>query len=77
MNTMDPDLVLLVVLFVATIALIAFGTWKAASPHNSAHPRLIPWKALTLLLAVAAFVLLLNIVTQLGFNLPGRGSMSP
>jgi hypothetical protein len=71
----DPDLIPMFAGLAVTVLLIAYGTWKAAKPHNSVRPRMIPWTAVTLVLGVVAIVLLVTIASQMGFH--PTSTMSP
>jgi hypothetical protein len=52
----------------ASVAIFAFGSWKAAQPADPLKPRMIPWRPLIIVAGVAALLMLVHLVNLAGVD---------
>lgn len=66
---MQLDLPITCGLIVLTVALAALCGWMGARPLDlTKGPRMVPWRFLMLLCVAAAIVLLVHLLTAIGFK---------
>ena len=61
------DITTTIVAFAVAAALFAFASWRASRPADPLKPRLLPWRALIIVIGAIALFMLVHLVNLAGF----------